>query len=209
MPLETVSRGTATSFLGAPPCPPPFPRPLTTKKEPLRGSKESPRTRSHPEPSSDSESADTANTSDDSCPGVVEDEEMQREEPEMKKPVDSNQEPMPVMALIPLPTNNAPVRPEPPTRGHRLPEDWMPPLDVVEQMRAECPYVDQALELRKFRDYWLEKVGRDCTKLTWKGTYRNWIRKAASDNPRSGNGQERHGLSAVDEKALGWQGVGR
>jgi hypothetical protein len=98
---------------------------------------------------------------------------------------DPNQSGLPGMHLMPLPTNESPVPVERPKRGTRLPEDWMPPLDVVQQMRAECPHVDQALELEKFRDYWCEKV-KDATKLTWKGTYRNWIRRAASDYQRGG-----------------------
>jgi hypothetical protein len=134
----------------------------------------------------------------------VQESNSQREDHDMKDP---NQDGLPGMHLMPLPTNQNPVPAEAPKRGTRLPEDWMPPLDVVAQMRAECPNVDQALALRKFRDYWSEKVGKDATKLTWKGTYRNWIRNAATDYPRNSAG--RSGISAVDQKALGWQGIGR
>jgi hypothetical protein len=184
---------------------------VTTKKDTLRVSKESSPTQRR----NASESADTADTSDAAHPGGNEDPTTQGEEP-MKH--DPDQDGLPGM-LIPLPTNRTPATvPDtaPATReqlsssrtvrGSRLPEDWTPPLDVIAEMRAECPHVDQKFELRKFRDYWIDKTGKDAMKRTWVGTYRNWIRKAAGDCPRNGS---RNGLSAVDEKALGWQGIGR
>ena len=143
---------------------------------------------------------------------------------------DPNQDGLPGMHLIPLPTNRNPVETvedhtaartpvvaSPDTaqannsRGTRLPEHWLPPQEVITQMQDECPNVNQEMEFRKFCDYWRDQPGAKGRKVNWVGTYRNWIRKAASDYPRDypRNGGGRNGLSAVDEKALGWQGVGR
>jgi hypothetical protein len=97
------------------------------------------------------------------------------------------------------------ARPDRSTRGTRLPEHWLPPQEVINQMQTECPNVNQEIEYRKFCDYWHDQPGAKGRKVNWVGTYRNWIRKAAGDYPRT----RRSGLSAVDEKALGWQGAGR
>lgn len=201
--LEPISKCTATTFLSAPPCTPPFQAPLTTKKEPLRGCKDG------------NETFSAAGRSGASDPGFF--EEPTREET-MKH--DHDQDGIPG-GLIPLPTNRLPAVPDSPpaapdnlpaeqsrsARGTRLPDGWMPPPEVVAQMRAECPHVDQKLEHRKFCDYWADQPGAKGRKVNWVGTYRNWIRKAAEDRQPQGRG--RNGLSAVDEKALGWQGVGR
>ena len=118
---------------------------------------------------SDDESAIQSTTSAHSNPGVSEDDSTtQREDPEM---IDPNQDGIPGM-LIPLPTNTDPVPATVPDnqlaradRGTRLPDNWMPPLDAAEAMRAECPNVDQALELRKFHDYWGDVPGAKGRKI--------------------------------------------
>lgn len=74
------------------------------------------------------------------------------------------------------------------TRGTRLDPDWIPPRNVIDQMRAECPTVDLQAEHRKFVDYWTDQTGSRAAKCSWVGTWRNWIRKAAQDNrPRDQN----------------------
>lgn len=55
----------------------------------------------------------------------------------------------------------------------RMPSDWMPSRELVEQMLAECPLVDQEAELRKLRDHEFRTAKKD-----WAATYRNWIRRA-------------------------------
>jgi hypothetical protein len=74
----------------------------------------------------------------------------------------------------------APKRP----RATRLPDDWMPPPDVIESMKAEHPAVDFRAEHAKFVDYWKAKSGKDATKVDWAATWRNWIRRAAENNTR-------------------------
>ena len=68
-------------------------------------------------------------------------------------------------------------------RGSRLPADWMPPPDVVAQMRSDHPHVDLKAEHEKFVDYWQGKAGRDARKADWDATWRNWIRRAAEQRP--------------------------
>lgn len=65
-------------------------------------------------------------------------------------------------------------------RGSRLQFGWEPPREVIEAMRAECPHVDLRYEHRQFVDYWTDKSGANATKVSWVGTWRNWMRRAAA-----------------------------
>lgn len=95
-------------------------------------------------------------------------------------------------------TANAVVAPR--KRGTRLPDDWMPDQNVIEELRADFPHVDLRYEHSKFVDYWTAKTGKDATKLDWNATFRNWIRRAAEQRqPRTPAT-----TSAVDDKVNGW-----
>lgn len=87
-------------------------------------------------------------------------------------------------------------------RGTRLSADWIPSSDLIAEMKAECPHVDLKLEHAKFVDYWTDKTGKDATKLSWDGTWRNWIRRAAESRPtlRAVGATN----STVDDKVNGW-----
>lgn len=100
------------------------------------------------------------------------------------------------------------VQPEkkPAPRGIRLPDDWMPPADLIAKMRAECPDVDLEAEHRKFTDYWTAQTGSRATKAGergWEGTWRNWIRKAAeyapANRPRTLSFRERQFAEAEQD----------
>lgn len=75
----------------------------------------------------------------------------------------------------------------PKKKGHRIPEGWMPDGDLITTMASECPHVDQQMEHRKFVDYWAAQPGAKGVKLDWNATYRNWIRRASENAPRTGN----------------------
>lgn len=75
-------------------------------------------------------------------------------------------------------STNEPAEDDKSKRGTRLPEDWIPPQAVRDEMRAECPDVDLRAEHLKFVDYWLSQPGRHGVKLSWTRTWRNWIRSA-------------------------------
>lgn len=93
----------------------------------------------------------------------------------------------------------APQASPPSKRGTRLSADWMPTQQAINAMKTECPHVDLEAEHRKFIDYWTDKTGKDATKLSWDGTWRNWIRRASERaGPNSSSG------SAVDDKVQGW-----
>lgn len=79
-------------------------------------------------------------------------------------------------------------------RGTRLNPHWIPPQDVIDAMRAECPGVELEAEHRKFVDYWTDKTGSAATKRSWDGTWRNWIRRAAE------NGRPRTNASTTDQR---------
>jgi len=83
------------------------------------------------------------------------------------------------------------------TRGTRLDSDWIPPQDVIDQMRTECPDVDLQAEHRKFVDYWTDQSGAKAAKRSWVGTWRNWIRRAAEDSRPRGS---RNGMSTADQR---------
>ncbi|WP_336715368.1 hypothetical protein [Arthrobacter sp. USHLN218] len=92
---------------------------------------------------------------------------------------------------------NAPSRPDPSTeakasvgarkRATRIPDDWTPSDDLANAMYAECPTVDQHAELRKFKDYWQSQPDSKARKTDWDATYRNWIRRAGENAPKSAN----------------------
>jgi hypothetical protein len=75
-------------------------------------------------------------------------------------------------------------------RGTRLDPEWMPPPDVIAQMRRECPAVDPQAEHLKFVDYWMAQPGKAGRKVDWVRTWRNWIRNARPTNGHRGTRQQ-------------------
>jgi len=65
-------------------------------------------------------------------------------------------------------------------RGSRLSPDWMPNQTTVDGIKAEtgASKDELAYQHRKFIDYWTEKTGHTATKVSWDGTWRNWMRNA-------------------------------
>lgn len=78
----------------------------------------------------------------------------------------------------------APPRPRS-KRGTRLADDWIPSEALRDAMAAECPHVDQRAQFARFRDHWFAQPGQRGVKTDWDATYRNWIRRAADDAPRT------------------------
>lgn len=74
-------------------------------------------------------------------------------------------------------------------RGTRLSADWMPSPAAIDAIKLECPSVDLKAEHRKFVDYWTDQTGAKAVKQSWEGTWRNWIRRAAENQPRAPSGQ--------------------
>lgn len=132
-----------------------------------------------------SESADTATASDSPDPGI---EEPTTQGEQVQQP-DPNQDGLPGMHLLPLPTNHAPEPVREKTiapaangsRGHRLPEDWLPPQEVIARQRESYPFLDLREIFVDFQQYWLSESGRHATKLDWSLTWQRWVRREAKD----------------------------
>lgn len=72
----------------------------------------------------------------------------------------------------PLPARNAPTAQK---RGTRLPDDWTPDEKTRAWTLERIPERTAAVELEKFRYYWIAKTGKDATKLDWPATWRKWV----------------------------------
>jgi len=81
----------------------------------------------------------------------------------------------------PRPPGAAPPR----KRGTRLPDDFKITPAMVAWARENVPHVDGRAETERFTDYWHAKAGRDACKLDWEATWRNWMRRAAEQQPRT------------------------
>jgi len=74
-------------------------------------------------------------------------------------------------------------------RGTRVPEDFLERLAERTEanrklwawFRENCPDVNGARENQRFMNHWTEKTGQAATKITWIGTWRNWMLKAQQD----------------------------
>lgn len=91
-------------------------------------------------------------------------------------------------------------------RGARIPEGWTPTGDLIQAMTNECPATDQRAEHRKFVDYWASQPGAKGVKLDWNATYRNWIRRANENAPKTGNRSTDRMITGFDAMA-GYQGT--
>jgi len=89
-------------------------------------------------------------------------------------------------------------------RGTRLPSDWQPSNELVDQMRRECPAVDLRSEHRVFADHWASQPGQKGVKTDWAATWRNWMRRANPPNSvRAGPGRR----STTDDRVAAVQAL--
>lgn len=66
-------------------------------------------------------------------------------------------------------------------RGHRLPDGWMPDRSAIDAIRAEFPALDLEQAHKRFVDYWQDQPGAKGRKVSWNGTWRNWMRREGQD----------------------------
>lgn len=75
---------------------------------------------------------------------------------------------------------------------------------MVEWARTDCPDVDGKRETERFCDYWRAISGAKGVKTDWPATWRNWMRRAQDNAPRSpGNAVALHNgtqLSTADKR---------
>jgi hypothetical protein len=65
-------------------------------------------------------------------------------------------------------------------RGHRLPTDWILPVDWKQWAEQERPDLNVNSVADSFRDFWIAKPGTGGVKLDWQATWRNWIRSQSA-----------------------------
>lgn len=81
--------------------------------------------------------------------------------------------------ITPLISPHASAASEKARRGTRLPADWEPTAEFINEAIRVGLSFDQAMdEADKFRDYWTARAGREAVKLDWLATWRNWCRNA-------------------------------
>ena len=70
-----------------------------------------------------------------------------------------------------------------PKNGTRLSRDWFLPASWGDWALSEGASEDLArIEGSKFKDYWIGLAGAKARKLDWEATWRNWVRKAITEN---------------------------
>lgn len=62
-------------------------------------------------------------------------------------------------------------------------EDWTPPVDEVEKLRAECPSVNFDHELAQLIDWY---IGKGQRMKDWTAVWRRWVRKTHKENVERG-----------------------
>lgn len=108
---------------------------------------------------------------------------------------------------LPQPTT---LKPQPMTvvraeaRGERLTPGWKPSEELIAWARSEqIPDAVTRSEHPKFVDYWTSQPGAKGRKADWPATWRNWMRRAAEQQPR----QTVNG--AASQKAMDWVSIGQ
>ncbi len=70
-------------------------------------------------------------------------------------------------------------------RAQRLPDDFAPTAELRQWASENTPDVNVNDQTTRFVDYWRGVGGQRGRKLDWPGTWRNWLRKAQDDLPRT------------------------
>jgi uncharacterized protein YdaU (DUF1376 family) len=79
-------------------------------------------------------------------------------------------------------------------RGRRLPENWSP-SDKDRAYAQNLGFAEQEIDdaAREFRNYWLDKSGKDACKITWSRTWQNRCHQLAERRERRAHGQPPRG----------------
>ena len=85
--------------------------------------------------------------------------------------------------------------------GTRLDPAFIPNESSRAKILAECPNVDLRREHAKFVDYWTDQPGSKGVRVSWNGTWCNWMRKAAEQAP-SGISRRQQETDAWFERSL-------
>jgi hypothetical protein len=97
------------------------------------------------------------------------------------------------------------------TRATRIPDNWMPSLDLIGWTQQEAPGLNLTAVLDAFTDYWKAQPGQKGVKADWDATWRNWIRReheqrtsrmASAKPARSAAGTAEERAAALAEAAV-------
>jgi hypothetical protein len=66
--------------------------------------------------------------------------------------------------------------------------------------RDKVPDVDVERMTDAFIDYWQDKPGKDATKLSWVGTWRNWMRREQEKAERARSRSPAFAPNATDQR---------
>jgi hypothetical protein len=99
-------------------------------------------------------------------------------------PINGKHDPLPGMSLDPDPPP-AGVKPKPPRRAARVPEDFTPDEAMRNWARENAPACTMT-DHESFMDYWRGVAGAKGTKHDWPATWRNWMRR--EQQRRASNG---------------------
>ena len=88
------------------------------------------------------------------------------------------------------------------SRGTRLPDDWVPDQALADWTRANAPAAANAVEVERFRDYWIAQPGAKGRKTNWTATWRNWARKCQEQHTQPNRGPAPR--STTSDRVNGW-----
>jgi hypothetical protein len=71
-------------------------------------------------------------------------------------------------------------------RGSRLPESWLPSVEMVTYAQVHAPSVDVKATVQDFVDYWVAIPGARGRKASWDRTWMTWVRRAHARNVERG-----------------------
>ncbi len=92
--------------------------------------------------------------------------------------------------------------PAKPRRGCRLPPDFIPSEAARKAAIADAPTLDLRREHARFVDYYVAAPGQRGVKLDWDATWRNWMRKAADQQPNGKSRQQQATDDLFDQAAV-------
>jgi len=91
------------------------------------------------------------------------------------------------------------------SRGTRIDPNWQPTPEDRAVATAEgfsSPETDR--EVLQFRDYWKSASGSNAVKLDWSATWRNWVRRTASN---FGKKQKQSVISHGPPEDINWESI--
>ena len=83
-----------------------------------------------------------------------------------------------------------------------MPDGWQPDQALVDWTRANAPAAANAVEVERFRDYWIAQPGAKGRKADWAATWRNWARRCQEQHTQPSRGPAPR--ATTDDRVSGW-----